>query len=578
MARHDACMNSATAWHSEHAASAPGSTAPANTAPASGAPASGDPAGADRASGDPASGDPAGAEPASAEPASAGPAIVAEDASRPGLYPVPRLGLALIAASAAAIELAVSARYGFVRDELYFLAAGHHLAFGYVDQPPLTPLLARLSAALTGDTVAGLRLLPALALVAIVLLTAAMSRWLGAGRTGQLLAGLAAATCGEYVAAAHEVTTTTPDFLFWAVILYLVVRLLASRDSRWWLAIFGCVGLASEAKWDIGFLLAALLVGFALTDARRLLRSRYFLIGCLMAAALAAPDLIWQAAHNWPNMQVFRALQDQAGHNRATYWPAQVLFTGLALTPVWVTGLLWSLRSGPARAFRPIAIACVIAICLQFLLGGKPYYAGGAYTFLLAAGCVPVQRWLADRRAIAARIQPATAMVGAMLASALLFLPIALPVLPASALRVLPLQKINYDLGEEIGWPSEVALVARAYRALPPAQRRLTTILTGNYGEAGAIERYGPQFGLPQAFSGANNFWLWGPPPAADTTAIAVNVDPNLLRRWFTRVRQVATFSNGLGVSDDEQGVAIYLATGLRAPWTRAWLAFRNYS
>ena len=119
------------------------------------------------------------------------------------------------------------------------------------------------------------------------------------------------------MAAARELTTTTPDFLFWAVTLYLVVRLLASRDPRWWLAIGGCVGLATEAKWNIDFLVAALLVGFAATDARRLLRSRYFLIGCLTVAALAAPDLIWQAAHGWPNMQVFGTLQEQAGTIRA---------------------------------------------------------------------------------------------------------------------------------------------------------------------------------------------------------------------------------------------------------------------
>jgi hypothetical protein len=491
--------------------------------------------------------------------------------------PAPRLGLALIAAAAAALELAVSARYGFVRDELYFLSAGRHLAFGYVDQPPLTPLLARLSSA-TGDTVVGLRVLPAFALAAIVLLTAAMSRRLGAGRTGQLLAALAAATCGEYLGAAHELTTTTPDFLFWTITLYLVVRLLASRDPRWWLAIGGCVGVATEAKWNIGFLFAALLAGVAVTDARRLMRSRYFLIGCLLVAVLAAPDVAWQAAHGWPNMAVFHALQDQAGHNRAVYWVGQVVFTGLALTPIWVAGLIWSLRSAQACGFRAAGICCAIVILVQFAVGGKVYYAGGAYAFLLAAGCVPVERWLGRRGPIASRVQPAAAMAVAMLTSALIILPVALPVLPARALHVLPLQKINYDLAESIGWPSEVALIAREFDALPAAQRRLTTILAGNYGEAGAIERYGPQFGLKHAFSGNNNFWLWGPPPAADTAAIAVNVDPALLHREFAQVRQVATFWNGLGVSDDEQGATIYLATGLRAPWSVTWPAFRNYS
>jgi 4-amino-4-deoxy-L-arabinose transferase-like glycosyltransferase len=186
----------------------------------------------------------------------------------------PRLAIALIALGAIALELAVSARYGYVRDELYFLAAGQHLACGYVDQPPLTPLLARVGAVLGGDTVTGLRVLPALSLAVLIMLTAAISRRLGAGRTGQVLAALAAATCGEYIGAAHELTTTPPDFLAWAVMLYLVTRLLASRDPRWWVAIGGCVGVASEAKWNIGFLALALLAGFLVTPARSLVRSR----------------------------------------------------------------------------------------------------------------------------------------------------------------------------------------------------------------------------------------------------------------------------------------------------------------
>jgi hypothetical protein len=495
-----------------------------------------------------------------------------------GANTTPWRGIALIAVAAFAAEMALSARYGYVRDELYFLAAGRHLAFGYVDQPPLTPLLARLATAAGGNTLVGLRVVPALGLAALVVLTAAMSRMLGAGRTGQLLAALGAAVCGEYLGAMHELTTTPADFVFWAVTLLLVLKLLASRDPRWWLAVGACAGVASEAKWNIAFLLAALAAGFLATDARRLLRSRYLLAGCLIAAALAAPDLIWQAAHGWPSIDVFRALQGQAGHNRAVYWLGQVLYTGPLLVPVWVTGAIWSLRSGAARRFRPVAIACVLVIGAQFVLGGKAYYAGAAYTFLLAAGCVPAERWLAARRPLAGRIRPATVMAGAMLAGAVIAAPVTLPVLPARALHTVAVQKINYDLGEEIGWPKLAALVAREYRALPAAERRHTTILTGNYGEAGAIGRYGPGLGLPQAYSGANNFWLWGPPPAADTAAIAVNLDPAFLHREFRHVALAATFWNGLGVSDDEQGAQVYLATGLRSSWARAWPAFRRYS
>jgi len=522
-----------------------------------------------------------GSRPGLAAPAD--PPAAALPAAAPPLPRTPWAGIALIAAAAVAVEMAVSARYGYVRDELYFLSAGQHLAFGYVDQPPLTPLLARITAALTGGTLAGFRVLPALSLAALVVMTAAMSRRLGAGRTGQLLAALAAATCAEYLGAMHELTTTTPDFVFWAATLLLVMRLLASQDPRWWLAVGGCAGLGAEAKWNLGFLVAGLAAGFLLTDARRLLRSRYLLIGALVAAALAAPDVIWQAAHGWPGLEVFRVLQTAVWHNRAVYWPAQVFYTGVVLTPVWVAGAVWSLRSAAARPSRPVAIACVAVIALQFVLGGKAYYPGAAFTFLLAAGCVPLERRLAARAARPARaaqrrrIAPAVAAGAAMVAGAVLSAPVALPVLPARALHAVPLQKINYDLAETIAWPKLVALVAREYDARPDGPRRHTAILAGNYGEAGAIDRYGPGAGLPQAYSGANNFWLWGPPPAGDTAAIAVSVDPALLRREFAHVRRVATFWNGLGVDDDEQGAPVYLATGLKSSWAQAWPSFRAY-
>jgi len=282
--------------------------------------------------------------------------------------------------------------------------------------------------------------------------------------------------------------------------------------------------------------------------------------------------------HGWPNLDVFRALQGAAGHNRAVYWLGQILYVGPVLTPLWITGAIWSLRSAAARRFRPVAIACVTAIVLQFILGGKAYYPGATYTFLFAAGCIPLERWLAGRPPLARAVRPAAVVGAAMLAGAVLAAPVALSVLPARTLHTVPLQKINYDLAETIAWPKLVALVAREYDSLPAPQRRQTAILAGNYGEAGAIDRYGPGLALPRAYSGANNFWLWGPPPAGEDAVIAVNVNPALLRREFAHVRQAATFWNGLGVGDDEQGVPVFVATGLRSSWAQAWPAFRDYS
>ena len=288
----------------------------------------------------------------------------------------PRLGVIVVAAAAFAVEMAVSARYGYHRDELYFLEAGRHPAFGYVDQPPLTPLAARLAALLFANSLVGLRVLPALGLSALVLLTAGMSRILGAGRAGQVLAAVCVAGCGEFVGSMHLLSTTTLDFVAWGVLLYLVLRLLDSGEPRWWLAIGLCTGIAAEAKWTIWFLAGSVAAGFAVTPQRRLLRSRYLLLGAVIAVALTAPDLIWQAAHGWPNLDVFRSLHTAAGHNRATYWQAQVVYTGLALTPVWVAGLIWVLRRDAPRRFRPAVIGAALAIVIPFILGGKAYYWG----------------------------------------------------------------------------------------------------------------------------------------------------------------------------------------------------------
>ena len=578
-----------------------------------------------------------GARPADVTPAAsesaAGPLTTGLRAGDPLAvqHRAPARGIALIAGAAFAVEMAVSARYGYHRDELYFLEAGRHLSFGYVDQPALTPLLARLSAALFGNALAGLRVIPALAMAGLVVLTAAMSRLAGAARIGQLLAALATATCGEYLAAMHLLTTTVPDFIFWSVTLLLVLRLLLSEDRRWWLAIGAAVGLGADAKWNIGFLVASLAAGFAVTPARRLAAGRWLLAGALLAVVLAAPDVIWQAAHGWPNLAVFRALQGDAWHNRITYLPAQVLYTGVAIVPVWIGGLLWLLRSSEARRLRPVGIACAIVLGLFLVLGGKPYYPGAVFTVLLAAGSVPLERRLlaaaarprersprrpglllgrvtgrAGRNALASqhadagrsgadrssgsqeyghqgrrsqrRARPGARTAAVMISCALVAVPVSLPVLPDTVLRTVPLQSVNYDLGETIAWPRLTGLVAREYDALPAGKRGSVAILTGNYGEAGAIDRYGPALGLPAAYSGHNNFYLWGPPPAADTSVLAVNVSVARLRRAFSTVRRVATFSNGIGVSDDEQGAPIFLATGLRSSWAHEWPAFRDYS
>ena len=292
--------------------------------------------------------------------------------------PLP-IAVSLIAVAAYAVELAVSGRYGYDRDELYFLVAGQHLSAGYVDQPVLTPLLAHLAALLTGNTLVGLRAVGALGLPLVIVLTASMARMLGASRGGQAVAALAVACCGEYLGVFHRFTTTTVDFTFWAVLLWLVVRLLTSGDRRWWLPIGVTAGVALEAKWNIAFLVAGLAAGFlaplypfrpgrpttppggeappgnaATATTARLVRSRYLLAACAIMVALIAPDIAWQAAHGLPNIGVFRHLQQFAWRLRIAYWPAQVFYTSIVLAPLWLRGLRRLLRdAGLGRRALP---------------------------------------------------------------------------------------------------------------------------------------------------------------------------------------------------------------------------------
>ena len=492
----------------------------------------------------------------------------------PASLRLPRVVYAL-AAGAFLLEMAVSARYGYHRDELYFIACFKHLSFGYVDQPPLTPVVAGIGNAVFRGSMVGFRIAPALAFAAMVILAGSMTRELGGDRFAQGFAALSVALTAEFLAGAHLVSPTIFDWLVWAAGLLAALRLLRTGNLRLWLLLGLIVGVGLENKWNAAFFAFGLVTGLLFTPERRLLRSRWVLAGGALALVLWAPDLIWQAAHGWPQFQVFSALQGDAAHNRAVYLPAQLLFVGLFLVPVWVAGLIWLFRNPAARRYRSLAWMYVVIITLFFLLGGKPYYPGGMYTVLLAAGAVPSARFLRDPRRRVFRPVPAIAL---LVVVAALLLPLALPVLPAKTLATVPLQKIDYDLGEQIGWPRFVATVAGVYRSIPAADRATAVILTSNYGEAGAIDRYGIRYGLPPASSGHNNYWLWGPPREPRGVTVAVNLDPGQLRRYFTEVRKVATFTNGLGVEDDEQGVSIYLCRGQRASWAAIWPSLRSYA
>ena len=466
----------------------------------------------------------------------------------------------LVAAVTVALLVALSGRYGYHRDELYFLAAGRHPAWSYPDQPPLTPLVARALSAIAPDSLLVLRLPSALAAATTVALTGVLARQLGAGRTGQTLAAACVGFSGATFAIFHTLSTTAFDVLFWTLLSMLVVRQLRGADPRGWLLVGLSVGVALQNKVLIAFLILALLIGLLAGGPRSVFRSPWLYAGGVLALLVAAPVVIWQAGHGWPQLALSRSIA-AGGSTSSQPWflflPFQIILYSPLYAPIWAVGWWRLLRAPALRRFRAFAIAFAILIVLFLVTGGKPYYLAGLYPILLAAGAEPVVAWA--RRGT---------LVTAVAASLLITAALMLPVWPASWLPGSPMIAVNPDAGETVGWPRLVQTVATTYPDAPAG----SVVLARNYGEAGAIDRFGPALGLPPAYSGHNAYGRWGPPPPpAPGSAVVIGYRADELSRWFTSCRPAAVVDNGVGLDNQEQGRIVFVCNGLRATWAQTW-------
>jgi hypothetical protein len=492
--------------------------------------------------------------------------------------PLPRLAVgpvAGVAGAVAALLIGLSGRYGYHRDELYTLAAGRHLAWGYPDQPPFVAVLARLLSLVAPGSLVVLRLPSALAVAAVVVLAGLLTRELGGQRAAQALAAAAMAVAPLLLGAGHLLSTTTFDLLAWAVLLWLVVRVLRTGDHRLLLVCGAVAGLGLLNKDLVAFLLAALVVGIAVAGPRRVLASPWLWAGGAVALLLWAPYLWWQARHGWPQWQVGRAVaagSSGSSQPRVLFLPIQLGLVSPWLAPIWITGLVRLFRDPVLRWCRALGWAYLLLAALLLVVGGKPYYLGGFFPVLLAAGAQPTVDWVRRRRPRLRRTLVGAALVLSAAGAVL----VTLPVLPLGALHRTPIVAVNYDTGETIAWPTYVGEIAGAFRGLPPAEQAGTVILTSNYGEAGAVDRYGPALGLPAAYSGHNGYWYWGPPPATVDTVVAVGFDRAILERAFAEVRLVARLDNHLRIGNDEQGRPVWVCAQPRGTWSTLWPDFRS--
>jgi 4-amino-4-deoxy-L-arabinose transferase-like glycosyltransferase len=494
-----------------------------------------------------------------------------------GLEPFDRRVLA-VSAVLFALLMALSARYGFHRDELYFLDSARHLQASYVDQPVLAPLLARVSLELFGVSAPGLRLWPALAAAATVLVGALTARELGGGRRAQLLAALATATMPTLIGSGHIANTTCYDILAWAALALIVVRIGRTGDTRWWLAGGAVAGLGAENNHLAGIFAAALVAGVLLSGGYRLILSRWFAGGVLIAVALEIPDLWWQATHGWATIAMTHALNQENGGllNGVGFIVAQLVIVALPLAWVWMVGLRFLWRSGRAPWRAVVWAYGLLFVVFALTTGGQIYYLAGAYVCLLAAGAVSLDSWFREHPA---RLRGLLAITALFTAASVVTL---LPVLPAADVGWT--YKTSAINGETIGWPQMVSTVRTVWLSLPPRQRAQAVIFTADYSEAGAINELGRGEGLPGAVSGQNTDWWWGPGNPHASTVVAVSPGPQnttgyaaYLRQFFSSVRPVATLSNPYGMHNIEWHGQVYVCTGLRQPWGELWPRLRHY-
>ncbi|MFB9234362.1 ArnT family glycosyltransferase [Plantactinospora siamensis] len=490
--------------------------------------------------------------------------------------PVAWRWLTTVAGATALLLLAFAGRYGYHRDELYYRVAARHLAWGYDDQPPLVPALAGLADRLAGGSVVALRLPTALVVGVTVLLVGLLTREIGGDRRAQVLAAAVWATAPAVIVSGHLLSTTPFDIACWTAVAWLLARWVRTRDDVTLLILGPVVGVGLLAKSLPVLFLVALGLSIVLVGPRSVLRRPALWLGAAVAAALWAPNLWWQATNGWPQLEmasVIRADADFGG--RLGLLPSQLLMLGPPVAALWIAGLWRLLRTPDARPYRFLGVAYLVVLALILITGGREYYPVGAYPALVGAGSMAALGWIG--RATGRR---RTAWIGAAVAvNGIFTAALGLPIYPARMLPDTPEAAINYDAGETIGWQQLTRTVAGVYDSIPADQRAGVVIMTGNYGEAGAIDRYGPAYGLPRPYSGHLAFWRWGPPPDTATgPVIFLGGTADQLGPFFGSVGLAARIDNGYGVDNDEQGTPVWLCRDPRATWSQVWPRLRHLS
>jgi hypothetical protein len=492
--------------------------------------------------------------------------------------------LLLFAVLKLAIHLNVGAGYGYHRDEMYYLVCADHLAWGYVDHPPVSVLLIAAMRALAGASAAAIRFAPALAGASTVFVVGLMTRQLGGRWLAQALAMTAAIAAPFYLALDQYFSMNAFDVLVWSVAASMMIAILKGGPDRLWLWLGITLGIGLENKISVLWLVGALGVGLLLSPQRTLLRTRGPWIAAAVAAALALPYAVWQLAHGFPTIEFMRESTSEklAAHSFGGFLAAEVRGMLPIASPIWAAGLLslfWSERS---RAYRVLGWAW---LAVFLLLAATPTtrsaYLAPAYTWLLPAGAVAIERLLRGWRQVIGVAYAVLIVLGASSAA-----PFVLPIVPRETLLAAARPsdaeertggpQVSEFLAHMTPWPQIVGQVAAVYDAIDPAARASTSIVASNYGIAAAIDVLGRDRGLPPALSGHNNYWLWGLRGQQPKTFIVIGWSEASLRRSFDDVVRAGETRCEFCMNYDNHQ-PIWIARGLHVPLSAWWETARHY-
>lgn len=514
-----------------------------------------------------------------------------EAAPLPPVQPLERGLLLGLVAVKLAIHLPLIGRYGYFRDELYFLDCGRHPAWGYVDLAPLIAWVARVVLEL-GGSLWLLRLVSAVAGAALVALTVVLARQLGGGRTAQALAGISVIASPILLAFSSLFSMNVFEPLVWTGCALIVVRIIRTGDSRWWLLFGALAGVGLMNKHSTLFFGFATAAAVVLTPLRRELGQRWIWLGAGLAMLIFAPNLLWQAANGFPTLEDLRNVRETGKNVQLeplAFIGQQLLTNHPVLAPVWLAGL-WTLFAGRARGFRPLGWIFVVVFATLLLLKGKSYYVSPVFPLAFAAGGVAIEGWIGAIRHRRGRLAVRAAVLGVAIAAGAALAPLFVPLLEPERLvsyqqwigitpsktEIAHVGPLPQYFGDQFGWPELVDEVARIYYSLPQTERAKACIYAGNYGEAGAVNHFGPALGLPTAISGHQNHWLWGPGGCTGEVVIVLQGSEDGLAEVFESVEVAGSHHHPWGMAEENRD--IHVARGLKMPMDELWPHLKHWN